>query len=110
MTHYKLTIWQNAQGRDHASWSDLHVTSRTSALRKLARAIIALDGVQDLPVQAFSRAGQLRFTSPSIFALAGWDLVEGPDRPLAKVRYRVALTGWGRAQPPSNTAPEAAAP
>ncbi len=107
MTHYKLTIWQDPQGRDHASWSDLHVTSRTSALRKLAQAITALDGVQDLPVKAYSPNGKCNITSPSIFALAGWDLIEGPDRPLAKVRHRVALTGWGKTTAAPNTSQEA---
>ena len=88
MNAYRMTIWQTADGMDHAKWSDLEASSRHGATRVLARQIIALDYVEDLPVEAVGKDGRLRFTARSVFSLAGTTLAEGADQTLRVARHR----------------------
>jgi hypothetical protein len=79
MNHYTFTIWQTSDGLDHAKWGDLTVNSRSGATRALARKLVGLDALEDLPIQVRDRGGKLRFTARSLHSHAAMKIVEGPD-------------------------------
>ena len=90
---YKFTIWSTTDGVDHAQWSDIGVSTRKGATMALARRIIALDGVEDGPVEVVDRTGRARLTSPSIFSMSGWSVLESETAGPKLIRYSAAPPG-----------------
>ena len=92
MTRYTFTIWQTPDGMDHAKWGDLTASNRHGATMALARKIVFLDGMEDLPVDAVDETGRLRFSARSVYRLAGLTIAES-DRTALQVKPHMPFSG-----------------
>lgn len=80
---------------DHAG-ENYTATSRNGATMKLARVLVEA-GATDEPIEAWGSDGRLRFTSPSLHALARATIEEG-ERGIRLRRWRGADMGGEAAQ------------